>query len=219
MICLKNVTKSYDSPSFFTKKSKKTIILENVDFNLKERDFIVLQGQNGSGKSTLLKLLKGIILANDGKLIYSQNIHNDDITYLSQNSRSFFLNLSLRNNLIFFQNVLSSKTLDTSLLELLLKNFGMQDLIDRKMAGMSGGELKKSSIIRAFLQKPKILLMDEAFNTLDEDSKNFLEEYLFKQYQKKNIKSLIWATHNIQEFKRMPAKMLKIENKQIMEIK
>ena len=207
MIIFEKVKKIYKR----NKQSKS--VFENLDFTINSGDFIKIVGPNGSGKSTFLKLIKKIILPNQGNIYFDKDINDSDVAYVSQNQRSFFLNLTVKENLLFF-NSLNNKNkanLESEILEN-LKNFSLEEKINAYMSNLSSGQIKKISIIRALLSHPKILLLDEVTSNLEERSRLFLFDFVLNELNKTQNVSVIWTTHYPNEIKQSNEKSYFIEN-------
>ena len=188
-------------------------VFENLDFTIEPGDFIKIVGPNGSGKSTFLKLIKKIILPNQGNIYFNDDINQSDIAYVSQNLRSFFLNLTVKQNLSFF-NSLNNKSkvnFESKILEN-LKYFNLEEKINTQMSNLSSGQVKKISIIRALLSNPKVLLLDEVTSNLEEKSRSFLYDFVQNELNKAQNISIIWTTHYPNEIKQNNEKSYFIEN-------
>ena len=188
-------------------------VFENLDFTIESGDFIKIVGPNGSGKSTFLKLIKKIILPNQGNIYFNDDINQSDIAYVSQNLRSFFLNLTVKQNLSFF-NSLNNKSkvnFESKILEN-LKYFNLEEKINTQMSNLSSGQVKKISIIRALLSNPKVLLLDEVTSNLEEKSRSFLSDFVQNELNKAKNISIIWTTHYPNEIKQNNEKSYSIEN-------
>lgn len=182
--------------------SKPINVFENLNFSIHQGDFIKITGPNGSGKSTFLKLMKKLILPNHGKIVYGTEINDSDIALVSQNQRSFFLNLSVKQNLLFFCSLKKTKKIDLEIkIKEYLKTFNLVEKIDAVMSTLSSGQLKKISIIRALLSDPKILLLDEITSNLEEESRNFIADYVCSELNHIQKISIIWTTHYPNEIK------------------
>ena len=193
--------------------SKPVNVFENLDFSIHQGDFIKITGSNGSGKSTFLKLMKKLILPDHGKIIYGTEINDSDIALVSQNQRSFFLNLSVKQNLLFFYSLKKTKKIDLEVkIKEYLKTFNLEEKIDAVMSTLSSGQLKKISIIRALLSDPKILLLDEITSNLEEESRSFIADYVCSELNHIQKIPIIWTTHYPNEIKQSNEKSYFIEN-------
>ena len=199
--------------------SKPINVFENLNFSIHQGDFIKITGPNGSGKSTFLKLMKKLILPNHGKIIYRTEINDSDISLVSQNQRSFFLNLSVKQNLLFFYSLKRTKKIDLEIkIKEYLKTFNLVEKIDAVMSTLSSGQLKKISIIRALLSDPKILLLDEVTSNLEEESRNFITDYVCNELNHIQKISIIWTTHYPNEIKEDIEKSYTIKNSNLVKL-
>ena len=199
--------------------SKPINVFENLNFSIHQGDFIKITGSNGSGKSTFLKLMKKLILPDRGKIIYGTEINDSDIALVSQNQRSFFLNLSVRQNLLFFYSLKKTKKIDLEVkIKEYLKTFNLEEKIDAVMSTLSSGQLKKISIIRALLSDPKILLLDELTSNLEEESRNFIADYVSNELNHIQKIPIIWTTHYPNEIKEDIEKSYIIKNSNLVKL-
>ena len=199
--------------------SKPINVFENLNFSIHQGDFIKITGPNGSGKSTFLKLIKKLILPNHGKIIYGSEINDSDIALVSQNQRSFFLNLSVKQNLLFFCSLKKTKKIDLEIkIKEYLKIFNLVEKIDAVMSTLSSGQLKKISIIRALLSDPKILLLDEITSNLEEESRNFIADYVCNELNHIQKISIVWTTHYPNEIKEDIEKSYTIKNSNLIKL-
>ena len=199
--------------------SKPINVFKNLNFSIHQGDFIKITGPNGSGKSTFLKLMKKLILPNHGKIIYGSEINDSDIALVSQNQRSFFLNLSVKQNLLFFCSLKKTKKIDLEIkIKEYLKTFNLVEKIDAVMSTLSSGQLKKISIIRALLSDPKILLLDEITSNLEEESRNFIADYVCNELNHIQKISIVWTTHYPNEIKEDIEKSYIIKNSNLVKL-
>ena len=199
--------------------SKPINVFKNLNFSIHQGDFIKITGPNGSGKSTFLKLMKKLILPNHGKIIYGSEINDSDIALVSQNQRSFFLNLSVKQNLLFFCSLKKTKKIDLEIkIKEYLKTFNLVEKIDAVMSTLSSGQLKKISIIRALLSDPKVLLLDEITSNLEEESRNFIADYVCNELNHIQKISIIWTTHYPNEIKEDIEKSYIIKNSNLVKL-
>lgn len=201
---------------FFESNRYREEIFSDLNFFLAKGDFVRLIGPNGSGKTTLLRLIKGIILPDKGSVKYNNNLSNSDISLVSQNQRSFFLNLTLIENLTFFCSLSakSIKRLDLKIVEL-LDFFNLEDKANLSMSALSTGQIRKASIIRALLSNPKVLLFDEVNANLEQKTRKFLSDYIYRELNQKLGISIIWTTHYDNEFDGLNIKNYELMNKSV----
>ena len=181
---------------FYNLKNVRKYIFRDLNFSVKSGDLIKITGPNGSGKTTLLRLLHKITLPEKGEVTYEPNLQPNEVSIVSQNQRSFFLNLSVMQNLQFFSDI-NGNLGGNSLAEIheKLEIFGLLHKSNTQMSSLSSGQLKKISIIRSLLVRPKILLLDEVNSTLEESARKFISEYVVNELNGKFGTAVIWTTH------------------------
>ena len=196
----KNICKSYSNG-----KNKLTV-LKNLSLNLREAEIITIMGESGCGKSTVLNILGTLDQYDKGIL----KIDSIDIKALKDNDLS-----KLRNEKIGFvfqshhllpeftalENVLMPAWIsndDSNAMERaieIFKDLGLHNRINHYPNQLSGGEKARVSVIRAIINKPKVLLADEPTGNLDKiNSEKLLE--LLKKINKEYNQAIILTTHN-----------------------
>jgi zinc transport system ATP-binding protein len=163
-VTVKNVYFKYD----------KEIVLENINFSLKDKEFMAIIGPNGGGKTTLLKLMLGFLKPTSGEiLIYSKlpNNTHELIGYVPQHT-NFSLDIPitvfdivmqgrLKKGKFFYTNVDKEKANEV------LKTLKIEKFKNRKIKDLSGGQRQKVLIARALVSEPKIVIMDEPTSAID----------------------------------------------------
>lgn len=149
-------------------------------YNLKSNSRIIaIMGQSGAGKTTFLRLLSGLIQPDSGHIKINDFVMYDnkqinlktkvrEIAYIFQHD-NLFPHLSVIDNILLGLN----KDQTDNILYWLEK-FGLGDIRNSKITNLSGGEKQRIALIRALLHNPRLLLLDEAFSSLDEENKNML---------------------------------------------
>lgn len=199
LINVNNVSKS------FKRGERDFFAIDNVSFDVKEKDFINIIGKSGSGKSTLLTLLSAIIEPTSGDiLVEGKNLsamddeeksgyRNEFIGYVPQ-SLGTLPTLNVLDNVrlpYFFKNREGD---GVERARMLLDMCGILDLENDFCKNLSGGELKRVLIARALMNEPKILIADEP--TSDLDSKTTIEIMdMLKEINEKGT-TIIIVTHD-----------------------
>ena len=151
---------------------KKEIVLENLNLEIKEGEYIAVIGPNGGGKSTFLKIIAGLVSPAKGQIrIFGKDIKSEIIGYLPQMT-DFALDLPIRVIDVVLQGRLKQKKLffcekDYEISFATMKKIGIFELKDRKISELSGGQRQKVLLARALVSKPKILLLDEPTASID----------------------------------------------------
>ena len=209
MIHLNKISKSFSGKFIFKDASLKINSGENI----------ILTGHNGSGKTTLLMILKELYVVDKGTYQLDSNKLNQSlISYISKRNNSFFMRLTVKQNLKFFYDLCINKN-KVSMDEIffMLKEFNLTEYLNCEFMSLSSGQAQKLSIIRGLMRNPTLAIFDESFSSLDKDSKEKFKKIYNKHLQKDNTKSTIWVTHNKYELDFINNRYLKIENKKILE--
>ena len=186
----------------FGSGENRTEVLRGLDFTVTKGEICVLLGPSGSGKSTLLNIIGGIDNADSGYIaINGEKTVDMDEKTLTQYRRKHlgyvFQMYNLIPNLTVRENIevgayLSDKALDT---DEILNTLGLSDHDDKKPNQLSGGQQQRTSIGRAIIKNPDILLCDEPTGALDYNtSKDILK--LIEDVNKKYGNTIIIVTHN-----------------------
>ena len=198
MLELKNISKSYGEQ----------LILNDISFQVNEKELVSILGPSGSGKSTLLQIIGLLNPADSGSIL----LDNVECTNLNEKELIAFRNKKL--GFVFqFHNLLGEftceenikmpllireKTLIEAQLELFVKiinKLSISDLIKKYPNQLSGGEQQRVAVARALINQPKILLADEPTGNLD--NKNAVNLYeLFLELKEDWKQCIIMVTHN-----------------------
>jgi len=196
-------------------------MLLNLDFEIKENEFVTLYGASGSGKTTTLRLLSGLTEANEGFIKVKDAIWLDTknkiqlppqkrkIAYVFQDY-ALFPNMSVRENLSYALE----KGQDKSIIEELLSLMELEQLQDQKPAQLSGGQKQRVALARALVQKPKILLLDEPLSAVDNEMRVKLQDYIIRVHRKYKLTTIL-VSHDIAEIYKMSDKVIVLENGKI----
>ena len=210
LIELKNVSKSFYPPLSWRKilsfnfKNNPVCALDDITLSLPGESIIGILGANGAGKTTLLKIISTLILPDTGTIRvnrysteYDEQKIKSMIGLVAAEERSFYWRLSGRQNLDFFcaMHGLDKKHAD-SRIDKLCKVFSV-DYQDKRFDSYSTGMKRKFSLIRALLHNPDILLFDEPTKSLDYNTSLELLKYI--TVLKQQEKTILFATHNINE--------------------
>ena len=162
---LKDISKSYNGRRIFC----------NASMVIKPNSPIVLMGGNGCGRSTLLKIIAGILSHTDGEIIRPEGIK---ITYSPDRlPLSPFKVMEYLQHMGSIQGLAEEKIFQ--MIDAQFRLFGIPaNIMEQKIQNCSKGTVQKINIIQAFLTKPDLLIMDEPFSGLDENSIEMLTELI-----------------------------------------
>lgn len=213
-LTVKDLKKSYGSTS------NKVEVLKGINFEVEKGKICVLLGPSGSGKSTLLNIIGGIDDADLGYVSIdsekTKDMKEKELTrYRRKHLGYVFQMYNLIPNLTVRENIevgayLSDKALDT---DEILNTLGLSDHADKKPNQLSGGQQQRTSIGRALIKNPDILLCDEPTGALDyHTSKEILK--LIEDVNKKYGNTVIMVTHN-DAIQNMADRVIKLRDGQI----
>ena len=163
-------------------------ILKDINISLQEGEFLSIIGPSGCGKTTLLNVIASL----DDDYTGNVDIDSSNISFMFQDHRLLPW-LSVRENLL-----LVSKTKDMNEIEELIKLIDLEDILEEFPNKLSGGMARRVSLIRAFINKPKLILLDEPFISLDYPTSMSLKKD-FLAFCKKFNPTVILVTHDISE--------------------
>lgn len=214
---VENLTKIYG------KDSTKVTALDNVSFSVEKGEFVAIVGASGSGKSTLLHLLGGVDRPTSGKVfIDGKDIFNFDDDKLAIFRRRQIGLIYQFYNLIPILNVeenivlplsLDNRVVDDDKLNDLLKLLGLQNRKTHLPNELSGGQQQRTSIGRALITNPTIILADEPTGNLDSKASDEIVA-LLKKSNKELKQTIIMITHNM-EIAKIADRIIKIEDGRI----
>ena len=179
--------------------------LRRVGLELQRGEFVALIGANGSGKTTLLRLLHGLV-AFDG----TREVFDAKAVQVMVFQRPFMLRLSVVNNLrvaLWLARV--PRTERASRAALALQRVGLTALRDRPARALSGGELQRLALARAWAVRPQILFLDEPTASLDPSAKKEVEAVL-ASFAAEGM-TLVMSTHNLGQAKRLATRVVYLD--------
>ncbi len=214
---VENLTKIYG------KDTTKVVALDNVSFSVEKGEFVAIVGASGSGKSTLLHLIGGVDRPTSGKVyIEGKNIYDFDDDKLAIFRRRQIGLIYQFYNLIPILNVVENITLPLSLdnrdvdnesLDNLLKLLGLENRKNHLPNELSGGQQQRTSIGRALITNPALILADEPTGNLDSKASDEIVA-LLKKSNKELKQTIIMITHNM-EIAKFADRIIKIEDGKI----
>ncbi len=196
--------------SFNTKNKGKLKVLDNINLDIEQGDFVSIVGPSGCGKSTLLYLIAGLEKSDTGSITVSgkkvKNPGPDRVVVFQEDG--LFPWLTVLDNVTYGLKLkgLSKKEIKEKAIDV-LKMVHLSNYIDSYPHQLSGGMKQRVSIARALVMEPDILLMDEPFSALDEQTRMVLHKELLEIWRKTKV-TIFFVTHNIREAVQLSEKVV-----------
>ena len=208
----------------YGKGENQVIALDNVSFSVKKGEFVAIVGASGSGKSTLLHLIGGVDRPTSGKVFIDDNdiyAMNDDklVIFRRRQVGLIYQFYNLIPILNIEENItlpmeLDGRKVDQASLDELLESLGLSARKKHLPNELSGGQQQRTSIGRAMITKPAIILADEPTGNLDSKASDEIVE-LLKLSNKKYNQTIVMITHNL-DIAEAADRIIKIEDGHIV---
>ncbi len=202
--------------------------MKNVNFQLEEGQFVYLIGRVGSGKSSLMKTMYAEVPIEMGEArIFDYDlsaIRRKDVPMLRRQIGVVFQDFQLLSDRSVYDNLLfvlkatgwKNKTDIDERINEVLSEVGMEHKSYKMPHELSGGEQQRIAIARALLNRPKLILADEPTGNLDQETGHQIMSLLHRICAEGT--AVIMATHNIQLTEDFPARVMKCEDKNVIEL-
>ena len=213
-VSLKNIVKSYDG--------KKNVI-DKINLEIKDREFVVLVGGSGCGKSTILRMIAGLEDITDGEIFIGpqkvNNVHpkDRDIAFVFQ-SYALYPHMSVYDNMAFGLKMrgVNKKEIDEKVKEA-AKTLNLTEYLDRKPKQLSGGQRQRVALGRAIVRNPKVFLMDEPLSNLDAKLRIQMRSEIKKLHEKLKT-TFIYVTHDQTEAMTLGDRIVVLDNGVIQQV-
>ena len=192
-----NLSKSY--------KLKKAV--NNISFKINENEIVGLLGPNGCGKTTTIAMILGLLKPSSGQvLINGMDIEDHRISLLHKmNFISPYIELpkklTVKQNLIVYGKLYSVKNLNERI-NFLANKLRLENFLNNVTGELSSGQKNRVSLAKALINDPTVLLLDEPTASLDPETGDFVRTFL-ESYKKEKKISVLLASHNMSEVKRL----------------
>ena len=206
-----NLSKSY--------KLKKAV--KNINFKIYENEIVGLLGPNGCGKTTTIAMILGLLKPSSGQvLINGMDIENHRISLLHKmNFISPYIELpkklTVKQNLIVYGKLYSVQNLNERI-DSLSNKLRLDEILDSITGELSSGQKNRVSLAKALINDPTVLLLDEPTASLDPETGDFIRTFL-ENYKKEKKISVLLASHNMSEVKRLCNSILMMKNGTIID--
>lgn len=204
MIAFENVKKHYDEK----------YALNGLSLQIREGEFVTVVGGSGGGKTTMLKLINGLILPDEGRVVVNgeDTMHTDLITLRRQigyviQGGALFPHLNVRENIEYVPKLQKEKLGSERLRELMELVALDEELCERNINELSGGQQQRVGIARALAAQPQLILMDEPFGAVDGITRKQLQDAISDIFRKTGT-TIVFVTHDLREAVRLGTRLV-----------
>ncbi|MFC1663694.1 cell division ATP-binding protein FtsE [Patescibacteria group bacterium] len=216
MICFQNITKIY---------TRDNIVLEDVSFEVKEKEFVSITGKSGSGKTTLLKLLLVEEKPTKGQIFFNSQdvckIEPEELPGFRQKIGTVFQDYKLipskntYENVAYVMEVMGKSDEEIARdVPKVLEIVGLTDKIYNFPVELSGGERQRAAIARALIHRPRVILADEPTGNLDPYHSSDIIRLLLKIHELGT--TIILATHDKETIDSLRKRVITLEKGRII---
>lgn len=203
----------------FTKKLSHNYVLNDINLELVSGKIYGFVGKNGSGKTMLMRAICGLILPTTGHVEIDGKILGKDISF-PNNVGALIENPGFISSYSGFKNLkvlaqIKNKISNDKIIEA-LKNVGLEPNDKKSFRKYSLGMKQKLGIAAAIMEEPELLILDEPFNGLDEDSVDKVRNLILKRKNENNI--IILSCHDSQEIEKLCDEIVEIKTGKIVNI-
>ena len=206
LIIVENLSKNY----------QKKEAVKNISFTINENEILGLLGPNGCGKTTTIAMMLGLLKPSNGNVkIHGQDIEKNRISLLHKmNFISPYIELpkklTVMENLIVYANLYSVKKINEKI-EYLCHKLRLNEFINNQTGELSSGQKNRVSLAKALINEPSVLLLDEPTASLDPETGDFVRKFI-ENISKEKKMSILLASHNMDEVKRLCKNVLMMNN-------
>ena len=204
-----------------TKRFKEIVAVDNIDFEVPAGSFTALLGGNGAGKTTTIAMLLGLVRPTSGRIeILGHDLAASPAAALAEmNFQSPYADLprrlTVRQNLRVYGRLYGVRGLDKRIGEL-AEALDLKALLDRPLGELSAGQRTRAGLAKAFINRPRVVLLDEPTASLDPDTADWVRTYL-AQYAREAEATFLIASHNMPEVERLCDQVLMMRTGRIVD--
>ncbi len=197
--------------------------VDDVSFKVNDGEIVGLLGENGAGKTTTLRLIAtmlkptlGTAIVNNKDIVKNPEEARIEIGILFGGETGLYDRLTGRENIVYFGELNGmSKQEANKRVDLLSKEFEMEEYIDKRCGKFSKGMKQKISIARSLVHSPKLMLLDEPTSGLDVSATNIVQDFIHKC--KNEGKAIIFSSHLMSEVEKLCDRVVIIHRGKLIE--
>ena len=188
--------------SNLVKTYKQTHAVHGVSFSVGEGEIVGLLGPNGAGKTSIINMILGVLQPTSGEVrILGKGLENRSEVLKNVNFTAVGSyvpgNMTVWENLYVFGLIYGVKDLNAKI-DSLLKGFELEQFRNRRAGVLSSGEQTRVALAKAYLNEPRLLLLDEPTASLDPSSAYYIRDSI-REYGTKHKAGVLWTSHNMHE--------------------
>ena len=191
-----------------------SLILNHIEFDVKDGEFVAILGPSGCGKSTILNILAGLLVADSGIVTVDNKEVKGISNHFSYMPQSDLLLpwKTILDNVTLYGQINGNRKEAVEQAKQEFKRFGLDGYQDAYPSQLSGGMRQRAAFLRTALCKAEILLLDEPFGALDVITRNDMQDWLLNLRKEYNRTNLL-VTHDIDEALYLADRILILSNK------
>ncbi len=196
-------------------------VIEKVNLQIEQGEYIALTGPNGAGKTTLLQAMLGLIPVQKGRIkLFGQEITQfhqwSKIGYVSQRGQGFnrLMPATVREVIEMGLSRQNRKSLSADQIELALKKVDLQHFTHKRISQLSGGQQQRVLLVRALVGQPELLLLDEPSTALDVNSRTSFYQLLENLHKNEHV-TIVLVTHDTSQVSSWTTRLIYID-KQVL---
>lgn len=201
--------------------TKKFTAVNNISFEVKEGEILGLLGPNGAGKTTTIHMVLGLLKPTTGIIkVFGLNFENNREEILTQMNFSSAYNelpykLTVKETLLIFGELYSVEGLSERI-ETVMEVFELKEFQNLTFAKLSAGQKAKLNLAKAFINRPKLVLLDEPTASLDPDIADKVRKFLLSSQEKFHT-SVLFTSHNMAEVEELCDRVVFINHGKIVD--
>ena len=181
-------------------------VFDKFELKIRDGEWVSIVGPNGSGKSTLVKILVGLLESDSNIIIDNLTLNKDNLVHIRkkigvvfENADDSFVAETVADDIAFtLENLAYDPKEIGNMVTNIASLFKIENILEKEPHQLSGGEKQKVALAAALVAKPKILIIDDALEMVDDNAKGEILAAL-KKLHKDNHLTIITITHNLEE--------------------